>query len=595
MQIINNELIKVNEQDIVNFEISVPDNVTRISKYAFLNLINLKSVVLSKNLTHISKDAFKGCYNLSKVSFPPSLKIIEEGAFKDCNLIDQVILPKKLEKVERNAFLFENFSYLIGKGDELILTNSKFKSEDFIQIDLTDKPRSLIKMLITNFDDKEQLLKDFTKEESMELNNILYSFLSKEDFSKFVKDKNLKFYKQFNLSSLTREEKINFIKFYYNLGGFLSPLYMKQEKNGKQNIKLFDYAQFVGETLKDLILKGLDLKEFCSKLDGISLREFNSELTAFILNKQNFNEILQISQNDCSFISKIFGYFEKVQDTNTSNKGRQRQLSPTVEKFYNYFKENKFFGVTKANRDIAQTISPYFNNQSDFMCAVEIMKEKQENNVPDNILQDKIEDENLLNIDALYENIFTLNKNTLNTLTDLASKKFTFEWLSKSSPINFILGKLCNCCAHLNGMGYGLMYASIVHPDFQTLVIKNNKGEIIAKSTLYLNREQGYGVCNNVEVNEKMKKKDKEIIYLKFKAAVYSFAEKYNKENKDNPIKIITVGMQDNDLGKQIETNDIKSLILYDNIDFSRYNKQKDDFIGNSRESQYIVWEGREK
>ena len=229
------------------------------------------------------------------------------------------------------------------------------------------------------------------------------------------------------------------------------------------------------------------------------------------------------------------------------------------------------------------------------MCAVEIMKEKQENNVPDNILQDKIEDESLLNIDALYENIFTLNKNTLNTLTDLVSKKFTFEWLSKSSPINFILGKLCNCCTHLNGMGYGLMYASIVHPDFQTLVIKNNKGEIIAKSTLYLNREQGYGVCNNVEVNEKMKKKDKEIIYLKFKAAVYSFAEKYNKENKDNPIKIITVGMQDNDLGKQIETNDIKSLILYDNIDFSRYNKQKDDFIGNSRESQYIVWEGREK
>ena len=59
------------------------------------------------------------------------------------------------------------------------------------------------------------------------------------------------------------------------------------------------------------------------------------------------------------------------------------------------------------------------------------------------------------------------------TLNEVANDKFTYEFLSKYDPRNFTLGKYCSCCAHLEGVGYGIMRASILHPDCQNLVIKN--------------------------------------------------------------------------------------------------------------------------
>ena len=183
---------------------------------------------------------------------------------------------------------------------------------------------------------------------------------------------------------------------------------------------------------------------------------------------------------------------------------------------------------------------------------------------------------------------------TTSTLVDLANRRFTYEFLSKSDPINFVLGKLCSCCAHLEGAGNGIMRASIVHPDVQNIVIRDKNGVIVAKSTLYVNRKEGYGVCNNVEVNNNVDDADRKLIYLKYKKAVETFAEKYNAKYPDSPLKTITVGMNLNDLSDEIKESDTESNILYRALDYGRYAYNGHGYTGDSNVSQYIIWQNTE-
>ncbi len=177
-------------------------------------------------------------------------------------------------------------------------------------------------------------------------------------------------------------------------------------------------------------------------------------------------------------------------------------------------------------------------------------------------------------------------------LDELANKKFTYEFLSKYDPRNFVLGKYCSCCSHIEGAGYGVMRASILNPDCQNLVIKDKSGKIIAKSTLYINRKQGYGVFNNIEVSESItSKEEKEMIYKKYKQAIADFANEYNKENQ---IKLtqINVGMGRNDLSDIIEIYDEEGKVLK-GINFSYYSCRHElslIYEGDWFIKQYVMW-----
>jgi hypothetical protein len=135
------------------------------------------------------------------------------------------------------------------------------------------------------------------------------------------------------------------------------------------------------------------------------------------------------------------------------------------------------------------------------------------------------------------------------------------------------------------------MRASIIHPNIQNLVIRNNNGEIIAKSTLFINPEKGYGVFNNVEIYENTPKYQLPYIYEKYILGVKKFAEQYNLENPEKPLKILTVGMHLNDLSNEITKYNDESSILYPAINYSKYNLSGDGHIGDSARHQYKLWE----
>ena len=136
------------------------------------------------------------------------------------------------------------------------------------------------------------------------------------------------------------------------------------------------------------------------------------------------------------------------------------------------------------------------------------------------------------------------------------------------------------------------MKASILHPDCQNLVIRDENGRIVAKSTLYINRTQGYGVFNNVEIDTQIvSKEDREKIYKKYVKAINDFASRYNELNIDNPLKKINVGMNMNNLNYDIRIHNKKANKILEGINFSKYG----GYAGDWQNEQYVVWENKKK
>ena len=71
------------------------------------------------------------------------------------------------------------------------------------------------------------------------------------------------------------------------------------------------------------------------------------------------------------------------------------------------------------------------------------------------------------NLEEMLENEITeKEKEDLN-------ENYSYQWLPKQDINNFVLGKYCNCCAHIEGAGQGIMRASMALNCCQNLVIRN--------------------------------------------------------------------------------------------------------------------------
>ena len=320
---------------------------------------------------------------------------------------------------------------------------------------------------------------------------------------------------------------------------------------------------------------------------------FKPEFTDYFM--QNFDDLISFEELIPGFSAWSYNEFEKVQRTNTSNRGSQRQLKPTLETFFNYFTNREFIGVTEENQQIANAISMFFKEQEAFDLAIQIDEERKEKNVSNNILGVHLVENPFEEIDKIETQTKQLQMDFLKNMVKTADNEFTFDWLEKNDPYNFILGKLCTCCSHVQGGGYSIMHASIIDPNVQNLVIRNSNGEIVAKSTLYINPHERYGVFNNVEINnDYLGDNTISKIYEKFMLGAKRFAEEYNKKFPHKALRQINVGMNLNDLTLELKEHNEKSKYLFKAIDYSKYGKTNGMYNGDSDEEQYIVWKNDE-
>ena len=315
-------------------------------------------------------------------------------------------------------------------------------------------------------------------------------------------------------------------------------------------------------------------------------------------NKQEFIELLK---NNSDLPVYMYNNYSELKLSARSSKGDGRQLKVTFDMArQSLMKDLK---IKPGYEDLAKIIATYYGTKENVQelldSAIKIIEEQKSLNIEEHILGDSLSSEDFNDIKPFRkteENIkkmLEFSAETLSELTDIANTEFGFEWVSKHSYLNFILGRLCDCCSHLDGAGRGIVYQTFVNPAIQTLVIKDKSGNIVAKSTMYLNKKEGYAIFNNVEVANVVAEKDKEKVYKQYKLAIKAFAEKYNSRNTDNPLKKISVGARRNDLLNNIQGDINNSKLDMDNMltSISFYDDRTGLYNGDSDEAQYLIWE----
>lgn len=181
--------------------------------------------------------------------------------------------------------------------------------------------------------------------------------------------------------------------------------------------------------------------------------------------------------------------------------------------------------------------------------------------------------------ETILESIERIKKQTEEELAngremieELYDKQFTYEWLSKNDPHNSIMGLFCSCCGTITSQFYGrhIARASVIAPNVQNLVVRNSKGDIISKGTVYVNKAKGYAVINDFELNERYRQhesfsgrynveetspeeQEREMIFKAFQRGLKAFVEEYDKQNPEKPLTQINIGMGYNRLKKQVE------------------------------------------
>ena len=588
-------------------KIKLPPNVKEIEECAFFYCNNLRKINLPDSITTICSGAFNYCENLRGVRIPNKLKAIKSNTFANCKRLKTIVIPDSVESIEANAFervnnvkeiklsnifqlyllpdnLKENMYYYFNeKTHELIIAKNKNKRiKGYKKIDYY----SYCTKYGCSKDVAVVMAALYTPDQIRNMGSVKYTlngilmYLNHHNYKEVLEKvmTNGKEYKRLIDNTLDAHDTINFdiYRLAYALGIF-SDNQVERQKACEFIINAFDKGKLNYDNVHML-------------LESLSFAPYNKEFAEFFMNKNNFSDLLEMEKTDYSgIIGNIHRSFEEIKEFGRSNRGNQRYRKVTIDMCLEYFLKVHFGGITEETTDIAEELAKHTNSQEAFDNAKEIREEsirlQQAGEIDEHILTKEL----FSKIEELKEDIVQDSYATLDNLNKLSNSKFSFEFLSKYDPKNFTLGKYCYCCAHIEGAGYGIMKASIVHPDCQNLIIRNKLGDIVAKSTLYVNREKGYGLFNNVEVSRKVSSEDdRQLIYLQYIRAVNEFVKEYNKRNTVK-LKQVNVGMGLNDLRELIEKNHRESNILK-GIDFFAYGSKGLTYAGDWQNEQYTLY-----
>lgn len=312
--------------------------------------------------------------------------------------------------------------------------------------------------------------------------------------------------------------------------------------------------------------------------------EFDQEFATFFL--ENYQELIEEETIKSGFIQRVYTNFRQISKTCTSDKGSQRKLKVTMNKCRNYLSTIKFDNVTDEYKEFAKLLGEWYDDNSVWVKAQQIYSESL--NAPRNIFTK-------VNVDENDKVVYDMNPD--HDLKEDVNFDFSYHWLPKQDYYNLILGKFCSCCAHVNGDGQGIMRASMILDNCQNLVIRNNLGVIISKSTIYVNKEQGYAVFNNVETSLNYKDEEsREKIYNAFLRGSKAFLKAYNENNPEFPITNISIGTNRNTILNFLnDENNHPEVPIQESLYFGSYSLSGSGYNGDWNTKQRLVLKKQEK
>lgn len=102
--------------EFINLEsIIIPEGVAVIRAGAFYNCGNLKSITIPDSVTEIKSYSFTACTSLESITFPDSLTSIGSYAFYGCTALTDILLPESVTVISEGAFnncLFSDITVL---------------------------------------------------------------------------------------------------------------------------------------------------------------------------------------------------------------------------------------------------------------------------------------------------------------------------------------------------------------------------------------------------------------------------------------------------------------------------------------------------
>jgi hypothetical protein len=85
-------------------QVSIPNSVTRIGKYAFMFCKVLSTVTIPNSVTSIEYAAFAYCQALTSITIPNSVTSIADDVFESCKALTSVTIPNSLTSIGNNVF-----------------------------------------------------------------------------------------------------------------------------------------------------------------------------------------------------------------------------------------------------------------------------------------------------------------------------------------------------------------------------------------------------------------------------------------------------------------------------------------------------------
>ncbi len=552
-------------------EYIVPFNEKGLAENAFAGCVGIEKIIVHSEIASVGKNAFSGC----KFNYAYKLK-------GDENLVFSRELPKEetsivydLKNISKALSGFD-YSFIVKLANKnLQLMNSfssMFNSFDKLQksflhlVDVLNYQNISLPFIFVEKLMSFGLLEHFEK-------NCDVRFLKSEDDIDLTKRK--------NYNNLSAKTKLNYYKFMYVLGCFSREKLL--DKNGVETQILI--AQKATSVLSQILKsKAITISEFDSIFDKLSFdTKPNQDFLKFISiqgkNKKlvNFELLLKLNKAYPGLFIEVMTNFDKAKSfRKTLDENGLPKTLQWDETFKRFFFQKRFNYVSQGNQDIAEIFANNGLDYKHFNETVFLRNKAKLNKVKEHILKkplkEKVMLENIENIKEQTRNIISESKGLID---DLYAKYFTYEMLSKFDPCNSIIGLYTSCCATIKNTLYGadIAAATVIAKDVQNIVVRNGKGDIIAKGAMYVNIRKGYAVINDFELNQNYRKNEiersgkyytetesqkkseyeREQIFETFMRGINAFVEEWDKSHPKNPIKQVNVGNGYNRLKLQCE------------------------------------------
>lgn len=575
----------------------IDDNVLSIG-FGFNQILdNINNIKLSNNLQEINDMFFKYNKNIQEYFIPESINKIEKDTFMNNRIINIFGI-----KINTNDFIYldniNNIRIIYLKNNSFIIkyNNELFRIDNKKYIDIRYYINYVVKLIKAdeslNF--KDTLLASLDSDDYI-FNKALMDSADIYDLKVILENKSdtlkrfIKYGKFYNKTLGNLDDFIYYVKLLekYNIkdiflydGVFIYIDKDYQEllcKYYNKNIKrlIFKHSSLLNSYMNFLYILGVfsSDKILSQKMsmfiyekilkNNIDIKKFNKkenidlEFINFFVS--NYKELLLREKEHEGFIASVFNSFDNIKRTSTSNKGSQRHLLVTLDKVDNYFfiKDN-----ISINNDILKFLFNYFTDYKEVIA-----------------IANKIINESK----GIKKNIFDGE--------DLKEEgnEFNYEWITKDDYRNLVLGKLVECCSHILGHGAGIARSSMINNDVQTMVIKQYD-KIIAKATIYVNKEKAYGVFNTIEIIENYRSdKYKRKIYDAFIRGVKAFVSRYNSTNEIKLSKI-NIGEHRNTLKDMFQkTNDILPTLDYSLYKYYYNDEVYGEYKGDAHKKQLKI------